>query len=303
MTGSESVSGTLRRTVLVVALVAAALVIAAPAGMAQEDKAAAKVADGCAPKTCEPFVCDPYPCCDCRKKKDPPCPPKYHNLRFAENWRPCLCKDCCEWDDWSDKFKARRLTRNGSIWVNVGGQIRLRWEKFTNIGFGAPADHNDAWLLGRLRAHVDLHFGENIRIYTEGIYANQWEDRELGPRPIDKNKGDILNLFGEVKGSFGGGEAGLWVGRHELQFGKQRLVSPLDWANTRRTFQGIGAWWKPLFHQAESPASIRGVRAPASAGITVSDRARELVTARPTPIEIGPTSTTRVGRPTRGAPG
>ena len=27
-------------------------------------------------------------------------------------------------------------------------------------------------------------------------------------------------------------------GRQELQYGKQRLVSPLDWANTRRTFDG-----------------------------------------------------------------
>ena len=29
------------------------------------------------------------------------------------------------------------------------------------------------------------------------------------------------------------------VGRQELLFGSQRLISPLDWANTRRTFQGV----------------------------------------------------------------
>lgn len=38
------------------------------------------------------------------------------------------------------------------------------------------------------------------------------------------------------------------IGRQELQFGKQRLISPLDWANTRRSFEGFrimnqfGAW-------------------------------------------------------------
>ncbi|MFV1958909.1 MAG: alginate export family protein, partial [Planctomycetota bacterium] len=31
-------------------------------------------------------------------------------------------------------------------------------------------------------------------------------------------------------------------GRRELLFGKQRLISPLDWANTRRTFQGVYGW-------------------------------------------------------------
>jgi hypothetical protein len=35
---------------------------------------------------------------------------------------------------------------------------------------------------------------------------------------------------------------GGWVGRHELLFGKQRVIGPLDWGNTRRTFQGAGAW-------------------------------------------------------------
>ena len=40
----------------------------------------------------------------------------------------------------------------------------------------------------------------------------------------------------------GNGKVGAWVGRRELQFGKQRLISPLDWANTRRTFQGAGGY-------------------------------------------------------------
>src|SRR5262249_40473919 len=29
------------------------------------------------------------------------------------------------------------------------------------------------------------------------------------------------------------------VGRQELLLGSQRLISPLDWANTRRTFEGV----------------------------------------------------------------
>ena len=33
------------------------------------------------------------------------------------------------------------------------------------------------------------------------------------------------------------------LGRQELGFGRQRLVSPLDWANARRTFDGLTLEW------------------------------------------------------------
>ena len=198
-------------------------------------------------------ACKPFPCCEDRESTEPSCPAAYHNMRFMENWRPCLCKDVCDFDDISDRLKGRRLVRNGFLWANFGGQVRLRWESFSNIGFGAPADPNDAWMLVRGRAHADVHFGDHARVFVEGIYANQYERRELGPRPIDINKGDILNLFAEVKGTLGcNHEVGAWGGRRELQLGKQRLVSPLDWANTRRTFEGGGVWWKHGFHRVDA---------------------------------------------------
>src|SRR5207344_471812 len=57
--------------------------------------------------------------------------------------------------------------------------------------------------------------------------------------PIDQNKSDLLNAFIDVKlADLGGNPAYVRVGRQELLFGSQRLISPLDWANTRRTFQG-----------------------------------------------------------------
>ena len=50
----------------------------------------------------------------------------------------------------------------------------------------------------------------------------------------------MLNLFADIKlGQFLNGPAYLRVGRQELLYGSQRLISTLDWVNTRRTFQGI----------------------------------------------------------------
>lgn len=234
--------------VIVTGLLTAALILVfstTTAAWAGETKAPAAQGCGCPD-------CPDNPCCECRKPSEPPCPAKYDNRRFLENWRPCLCVPKCDRGDWSDWFKAYPLTRNKAIWVDVGGQIRLRWESFANQAFGAPADPHDAWMLMRARLHADVHLGRNVRFFTEGIYADQYEERELGARPIDRNRGDLLNMFLEAHGEGGFGKAGAWVGRRELQTGRERLVSPLDWANTRRTFQGIGGWWKRGFHEVDA---------------------------------------------------
>ena len=66
-------------------------------------------------------------------------------------------------------------------------------------------------------------------------------------RPIDVNRSDMLNLFGDVM-VYDGSSGPIWarVGRQELLYGVQRVVSPLDWANTRRTFDGANPdGWVP----------------------------------------------------------
>jgi hypothetical protein len=93
---------------------------------------------------------------------------------------------------------------------------------------------------------------DSLRFYVEGIVADVTDDNHTyQPRPIDRNFGDFLNLFTEVKLL---DEVGVRVGRQELLFGAERLISPLDWANTRRTFDGArfmlsgDEWTSDLFY-------------------------------------------------------
>jgi len=171
-----------------------------------------------------------------------PKPPKYENLRFREDWT-AFCGTCpgdrC---DLSDRVKALGLGCGGDVWVNVGGQVRARYEAWDHQAFGAPAG-DDGWGLLRARLHVDLHLGHHVRLFAEGIYADA-DGRDGAPRPVDENHGDLQNLFVEGHGAVGAADVGGWVGRRELLFGKQRLVGPLDWANVRRTFEGGGGWVK-----------------------------------------------------------
>ncbi|HMO85640.1 MAG TPA: alginate export family protein, partial [Lacipirellulaceae bacterium] len=93
---------------------------------------------------------------------------------------------------------------------------------------------------------------DGLRVFAEGILADVTDDGNTYlPRPIDRNWGDFLNLFIDV-GLADGVVAR--VGRQELLYGAERLVSPLDWANTRRTFDGArlltagDGWTADLFY-------------------------------------------------------
>jgi len=209
----------------------AAALFASAALVAGAMSSAALAADSAAPAAA------PSPAARKPAAKKPP--EKYDLLRFREDWSPLL--DTCDRCDFSDRLKAMSL--GSCVWLNVGGQARLRWESFENQNFGAIADADDDWLLMRFRLHADLHVGDHVRAYVEGIYADQ-DEREAGPRAVDENHGDLLDAFVDVTGCVGGLDAGLRVGRYELNYGKQRVVGALDWANTRRSYEGALGWLK-----------------------------------------------------------
>ncbi len=61
---------------------------------------------------------------------------------------------------------------------------------------------------------------------------------------IDRDSMDFLNLFVGIKvAEIDGYPAYLRIGRQELLFGSERLVTPLEWGNTRQTFQGVHGLW------------------------------------------------------------
>jgi hypothetical protein len=129
--------------------------------------------------------------------------------------------------------------RFGSL--DVGGQLRLRYHH--EIGMGQDAllgpqrfmDTEHDLLLSRLRLYTDWKANDWLRVYAEGIFADVAEDDLYVPRAIDRNHGDLLNAFVDLGLT---DELTLRVGRQELLYGAQRFISPLDWANTRRTFEG-----------------------------------------------------------------
>lgn len=79
---------------------------------------------------------------------------------------------------------------------------------------------------------------DTFRFYGEYLYADS-AGETFTPRVIEENHGEAQNLFIDAKlFESDAGKLTARAGRQELLFGNQRLISPLDWANTRRTFDG-----------------------------------------------------------------
>jgi hypothetical protein len=139
-----------------------------------------------------------------------------------------------------DFFDPLKRIRIGDNWLFVtGGEVRSRYEDQFNARLTQTDNDFD---LNRVRVYGDLWYRDAFRVYAEFIGA--WSSpQSLPSSPADRNDADFLNLFIDLKlAELGGNPAYLRVGRQELLFGSQRLISPLDWANDRRTFQGVRAF-------------------------------------------------------------
>lgn len=168
--------------------------------------------------------------------------PAYKNLRYEESWQaPTTYAD----GDFFDPVKFMPLDSAGDILLSLGGSLRLRAEAWSHFGF---ADGNDDLFgLSQLRLHAELRAWDRLRLYAEGISALA-TPRGLpgGIRTSDADALDLQNLFLDLRWPLGENSYLLLrSGRQELDFGRERLVSSLRWANSRRTFDAlrlIGGW-------------------------------------------------------------
>ncbi|MCB9897322.1 MAG: alginate export family protein [Planctomycetes bacterium] len=154
----------------------------------------------------------------------------FQNLRFEEDWTFLAEPDA----QTKHQYPDIKLIELGDGWtLTLGGQERIRWQKETGKSLKGTHPRNNDFVLNRARVSADFRHESGFRAYVEILDARIWGE-ELRPTPIDRNVADVHNGFLE----YGKGDTTVRGGRMELQYGAQRLVSPLDWGNTRRRFEG-----------------------------------------------------------------
>ncbi|MDP1558098.1 MAG: alginate export family protein [Nitrosomonas sp.] len=143
--------------------------------------------------------------------------------------------------DFFDPVKRMHLADDWLL--SFGGSFWYRYMRETDSRLNAAGKNNDYNLI-RTRVHADLWYRDQFRLFAEFLDARSFSP-ELNPLAIDRNHTDMLNLFADVKlGNIQNAPAYIRFGRQELLYGSQRLISTLDWANTRRTFQGVKTFWR-----------------------------------------------------------
>jgi hypothetical protein len=164
-------------------------------------------------------------------------PPAYTPVRWNEDY------SYLKSGPKTDPFDALKYIPLGpdDWYVSLGGQYRFRYEYFNNLNF-SPAtavQDEDGYYLNRILLHADFHFGKNFRLFAQGK-SSMVDDRDGGPRPVDADEVDIQQLFADAILPLSGKDSVTFrFGRQDLLYGAQRLISPLDWTNNRRTFEGL----------------------------------------------------------------
>lgn len=142
--------------------------------------------------------------------------------------------------------------------LDIGGQQRMQYKHEIGMGNAVSGpgqlrfeDTEFDMALTRTRVYGNWQATQQFRAYVEFHYADTTTDGgAYRPRPFDDNFGDFLNGFVERST-----DDGVWtgrVGRQELVYGAERLISVTDWVNSRRTFEGARILY------ADGPWSVDG---------------------------------------------
>ena len=165
-------------------------------------------------------------------------PPAYKLFRFDEDYR-YLQDPARRTDPW-DPIKYIPLNFGPGWYLSFGGEARARFEGYSRPNLGLQGQHRDNYLLMRTLLHVDLHAGERLRTFLQiGSHVAPWKDAAAPPY-LDRF--DLQQAFVDMRlplGLWGQADPTLRVGRQEMAFGSQRLVSIRDAPNVRRNFDGF----------------------------------------------------------------
>ncbi len=122
--------------------------------------------------------------------------------------------------------------------LSVGGHLRFRYEFKNDTDFGVGTDPNDtrSYFFARLRPYIKVTPDPKLDIYLEPQLTAGWGKwAGLGESQNDF-KASLHQGFIEYRATDHFSVKG---GRHELAYGDQLLLGPLNWHNISRSFEGV----------------------------------------------------------------
>jgi hypothetical protein len=181
-------------------------------------------------------------------------------LRYDENYA-ALKSDTT--DNFYHELKFTPLSKSRNTYVSFGGDVRFQYYHVVNDEWGEQPDKNYAYVFSRYLGHADFHAGQHFRAFLE--LQSGMANAKASTSPADENPLDLhqaffdLNLFPEKKNNLV-----IRIGRQELLYGSQRLISVREGPNNRHAFDGVkamfsGVNYKTDFLYSHYVASKKGV--------------------------------------------
>jgi len=124
-------------------------------------------------------------------------------------------------------------------YISFGGELREQFQVYNNINFGdVPPSYTDIspnQLWHRLMVHANIELGNHFRFFIQLNSTLRFlNDNPVVPE-IDENQLSLHQAFAEIK-------LNPWkfiLGRQELLYGNNRLITVREGPNTRQTFDGL----------------------------------------------------------------
>lgn len=168
-------------------------------------------------------------------------PPRYPYRAYALSPPPMFDVDFRYLDDpdntQKDFFDRLHRIRLGDDWLlDLGAQIQWRHQFEMNSRLSGS---NNSFDTLRTTFYANLWYRDRIGLFVQPYDARIF-DEEMPIGPLDADHHDLQSLFVDLNlGKIRDEAVHLRVGRQELLYGSQRLISTLDWVNVRRAFQGV----------------------------------------------------------------
>src|SRR5260221_11936644 len=174
-------------------------------------------------------------------------PPGLQMLRFDEDYS--YLTNQANRTDLFDPVKYIPLRQDDPLWyATIGGELRERYEGHHDPNFGIGGNGSDSYLLQRITLLTDVHLGEHLRFFTEGISGII--EGESQPAPgVQNDPIDLQFAFVDVVPWLKDDERlTLRVGRFGMSFGAGSLVATRAAPNIPFRFDGLEALYsRPLW--------------------------------------------------------
>ena len=161
--------------------------------------------------------------------------PSFKPLRYDEDYS-FLKNDTSK--SMYTRMKFVPLSANKQTYISYGGEMRFQYFYAKNETWGDDPKDNDGYVLTRWLAHADLHAGKYFRTFMQ--LQSSLANSRIGTSPVENNPLELHQAFIDVNPVVSGkSKLTFRLGRQELMYGSQRIVSVRDGPNNRQSFDAL----------------------------------------------------------------